>query len=246
MWASLLTSKVAPVRAASATISESFISLSGMSPCRRSRLAISATMPRLTGIKLNIRKPQGSTSEANTRRARRRPTGVSSPSAFNTTSSMTVGVTMNSQAGSRRRIVAKASMTGSSSFARSNRTLVSTATSEFLRAPVGIDHLHPPMQKPLALLIGEGISRRASLLGQACAEGDGLSSRDVLSHKANIEAQGRRRQGQSIPPRPRKFKRVGSRIPEPLPSTCPGWGYAAGKVPRTGRISRSGTLAVPP
>jgi len=83
---------------------------------------------------------------------------------------MTVGVTMSSQAGNRRRTVSNASMTSSSSLARSKRTLLSTAMSGFLFAPFGIDHLHTAMQQPLALLVGEGVRRRARFLGQPGSE----------------------------------------------------------------------------
>jgi len=58
---------------------------------------------------------------------------------------MTVGVAMSSQAGNRRRTVSSASMTSSSSFARSRRTLLSTAMSGLLFTPFGINHLQTPV-----------------------------------------------------------------------------------------------------
>jgi hypothetical protein len=104
------------------------------------------------------------------RRGCRQSSGVSPRSAFKMISSMTVGVAMSSQAGNRRRTVSSASTTSSSSFARSRRTLLSTAMSGFLLTPFGIDHLQAPMQQPLAFLVGEGVRHRARLFGQPCPD----------------------------------------------------------------------------
>src|SRR5687767_2981199 len=101
---------------------------------------------------------------------------------------MTVGVTMKTAAGSRRRRLSSASKTSSSSLARSRRTLVSTATSGLFLALSAINQFHAALEQALAFFVGKMIGDSARLLGRTSAEGNRFCGCLAFLHAGSFHA----------------------------------------------------------